>query len=90
MPCKRKQGDETKKPKVIFCTGYVTYAYHYMIHFCIIMATTWNIRSRPILYYNSFTVTEPLIEQPQHSGADLVGGGGGGGGFWLRNENEAI
>ena len=81
MPCKRRQGDETKKPKVIYCTGYVTFAYHYiMMHFCIIIATTWNIRSRPILYYNSFTVTEPLIEQPQHSGADLVGGGGGGGG----------
>ena len=53
-----------------------------------IFATTWNIRSRPILYYNSFTVTEPLIEQPRHSGEDLGGGGGGGG--WLRNENEAI
>ena len=33
MPCKCKLGNE---PEVIFCTGYVTYAYayHYMMHFC--------------------------------------------------------
>ena len=29
------------QPKVIFCTGYVTYAYHYMIHICTITGTTW-------------------------------------------------
>ena len=30
------------QPKVIFCTEYVTYAYHCMIHICIITGTTWT------------------------------------------------
>ena len=34
---------QTTQPKVIICTRCVTYAYHYMIHYCIITGTTWNI-----------------------------------------------